>query len=588
MDSISTSMQVQQYEEDTHFFLMAEDNPADAALFTEMLNDAFEGEYKVICVSKFADIYTSLSSGTFDALILDMNLPDQSGVDNVTLVGREFPTLPIVVLTGNEDLDLAVESLKNGAQDYLTKNNVTPAILARSLRYAKERKNIEERLKLALDTAYSANKQLEIQAKFDALTGLPNRTYFHDIATRAIKRSDRVGKSFALLYFDLNGFKKINDWLGHLDGDQLLIQVSHRIQSIVREADFLARLGGDEFVILTDVIDQRSDISALINRIEETFDTPFIVGSHELDCAVAIGVAYYPEAATLDLLIKQADYAMYEAKAKNETFTCFYTNSVEKQFARVQQIELLLSKGVAEEQIYSVYQPIININDPDTVNFEILARWNEPDLGEIYPDEFIPIAEMTPAINEITRLLVKQLEQIYNKLVEQGKVIGKVSINISPGQLGSKQFCHSFDQWVTQAGIPHDVICLEIIERQMVENFRTCKRQFNTLHEKQFRIALDDFGSGFSSFTHLTELSFDLLKIDRKLIQNIHQNPRNHALAVGIIEMAHRLNMEVVAEGIETIEEREAMQELRCDYIQGYYLSMPLTAEECLNYYLTP
>lgn len=569
-----------------HYFLMAEDDPADAALFTQMLNDAFQGEYQVLCVGNFADLSESLKNGTFEALILDMNLPDQSGVENVTQVGIQYPSLPIVVLTGNEDLDLAVETLKNGAQDYLTKNNVSPEVLSRSLRYAKERKSIEDKLKIALDTAYCANRQLEIQAKYDALTGLPNRTHFHDVASRAIKQSDRKSRPFALLYIDLNHFKKINDSLGHLTGDELLVQVSNRMHTVVRESDFLARLGGDEFVIVTDQLEQKHEIAPLLDRVQKVFATPFVLGAHEISCSAAVGVSYYPEAISLDLLIKQADYAMYEAKGKNETHICFYSNSIKKQFARAQQIETLLSKGIEQQEIYGVFQPVIEFKKPEVANIEVLARWQEPSMGAIMPDEFIPIAEMTPAINSISRLLLEQMGDFYQKLINNGRTVGKFSINISPGQLSTKNFCAMFDDWVSATKIPREVICLEITERQMVENFLSCKQQFFQLQDKGYRLALDDFGSGFSSFTHLTELPFNLLKIDRKLVQDINLNTRNNALVVGIIEMAHRLNMQVVAEGVETEEELNVLKNLGCDYMQGYYFSKPMKKEQSLAYYL--
>ena len=192
----------------SNVFLMAEDDPADVEVFSEMLHKAFDGQYSIVCVDRFDKISAALSSGSFHALILDMDLPDRSGVDNVYEIGKQFPQLPIVVLTGNEDLNLAIDSLQNGAQDYLSKNNISPEILARSVKYAKERKLIEQKLKDALEDAAYKNVQLEAQAKHDPLTGLANRSYFQDVAKRVLMRAQRKNLKVGLLYFDLNEFKK--------------------------------------------------------------------------------------------------------------------------------------------------------------------------------------------------------------------------------------------------------------------------------------------------------------------------------------------------------------------------------------------
>ena len=572
-------------DEESRVFLMAEDDPVDAEVFSSMLNKAFGGSYSVVCVDRFEKICDALSQGSFQALILDMDLPDRSGVDNVHQIGEKYPALPIVVLTGNEDLDLAIDSLQSGAQDYLSKNNVTPEMLARSVHYAKERKQVEQKLKSALDDAAYKNTQLESQAKHDPLTGLANRSYFQDIATRVLMRADRKNLRAALLYFDLNEFKKVNDTYGHLAGDELLRQVSQRTKEVVRDSDFLARIGGDEFVVITDTLANKQEAYPLVTRILNQFDQAFNVGIHEIVVSCSVGVAFYPEADSLDLLIKQADFAMYEAKSSPHTSLCFYSEKIAEQYARTQKIETLLSRAIEKEEMSAVFQPVISTKNASEIHVEALVRWHSESIGTVRPDEFIAIAESTPAINGITQVVTKESQALASAIQNSGLTLDKISINISASQLASKHFCKLFFQWLDDRLLKPENICLELTERQIIQSINTCKEQFEYLRKKGIKISLDDFGSGFSSVTHLLDLPFDTLKLDRILINFIDQNPRNQALVAGIVEMAHRLDMDVVAEGIEREEELRFATELGCDYLQGYFISKPLQLNETALFY---
>lgn len=559
-------------------FLMVEDDPADAEVFTEMLNTAFEGKYSVVCVDRFEKTVKALAEGSFEALILDMNLPDRSGVENVYQLGKSYPSLPIIVLTGNEDLELAIDSLQNGAQDYLSKNKVTPEILQQSLRYAKERKQIELKLKDALNEVSKKNGLLEVRANHDTLTGLANRSYFRDVAMRNITRAKRLKQKIGLLYFDIDEFKKINDTYGHLVGDELLKQVAVRLKLVIREADFLARIGGDEFVIITDVIENEDEVYPILQRIQDQFEQPFKVVNHDLQITSSIGISYYPHAEDLDMLIKQADRAMYQAKDNPCVSACVYTDKLAKQFARVQQIESYLVEAIENNEFSTQFQPILNVNNE--IHIEALARWKSQHLGVVSPAEFIPVAEKTPIINGITQVITKQAYQLYEKLEKSGVTIDRIAINVSATQLTSEHFCKLFLNWLEELNFPTNKVCLELTERQVVQNITVCREQFQFLRAKGIQIALDDFGSGFSSITHLLDLPFDILKLDRVLIREINKNPRNQALVAGIVEMAHRLEMKVVAEGIETKDEKQKVIDLGCDFCQGYLLSKPLSIND--------
>lgn len=569
----------------SNIFLMAEDNPADAELFSEMLGQAFGSDYAVVCVDCFEKTVDALANGTFEALILDMNLPDRSGVENISLLGERYPELPIVVLTGNEDLDTAVDSLQKGAQDYLTKNRVTPEVLVRSLRYAKERKHIEQRLKLALGDLEYQNVQLEALVKHDPLTRLPNRTYFHEAATRVLHRAERSKKKVALLYCDLNDFKKVNDTFGHIAGDELLKRVSKRLLNVVRDSDFLARLGGDEFVIITDVLDSKQDVYSVVKRITAEFEDVFVIDGHEIPVVPSIGISYYPDADSLDLLVKQADCAMYEAKQQKNSSICFYTQQMAAQFSRNQKIELELGSAIEKGEITTWFQPVVSMHDSNAILVEALVRWNSDSLGWVAPNEFIPIAESSPVINDITHCVTRDSARLFHSLEGLKASLNKVAINVSASQLGGDHFCSLFMRWLNDLKLPPETVCIELTEREVVQNARKCGKQMEKLRDFGVRVALDDFGSGYSSVTHLLDLPLDILKLDRVLMRHIDRNPRNQALAAGIVEMAKRIGMLVVAEGVEREEEYLMAKSLGCDFVQGYYFSKPMTLEETLLYY---
>lgn len=575
-------------EQQQRTFLLAEDNPSDVAIIYEMLEQAFGENCSTICVDRFDKAVEALTCQSFDSLILDMNLPDSSGVANIESISSLFPQVPVVVLTGSENQHTAADALQTGAQDYLTKNHVTPEILSRSINYASHRKRMECQLKSELKSSVWRNQQLENIAKHDALTHLPNRSYFQEAAERILHRASRLDKKVALLYFDLNGFKKINDTYGHNFGDKLLQQVSTRLERHARNTDFLARLGGDEFVIITDVIDDEEQTYPLVKRILKAFEQSFNIDSQTISCRPAIGVGFFPSADSLDLLIKHADSAMYEAKRCPDSRVYFYNGELAKKYGQSQSIELALSDALAEQQMFAHFQPVQSVNASNEVQVEALIRWNCAKLGQLNPADFIPIAENTPAINNISQLVIRHCQGLFQQLEQRGQQIDKMAINISASQLSCNTFSNSLLNWLEHHQLPPESICLELTEHQIVQNAAQCSKQLTQLQNQGIRIALDDFGSGFASITHLRDLPLNILKLDRVLIDRIDKNPRNQALTAGIVEMAHRLDMQVVAEGIEREEEYRMAIELGCDYLQGFYIAKPMPAEQLCQFYAKP
>ena len=576
MNSVANSYEIDQQP----VFLMAEDNPLDTELVKAMLEQAFGQSYTIVCVTSFSEMKAALEAGEFEALILDMNLPDTQDTEKVQHLGELYPELPVVILTGQDNLTLAIESLKRGAQDYLCKNHVTSETLARSLRYAQERKQIELQLRSALDESQARSQQLEESAHHDHLTRLPNRAFFESSAQTTLQRAARLSKKVALVYLDLNDFKHVNDSFGHDVGDALLIQTAERLNQVVRESDMVARLGGDEFVLLTDLLSDEKDIYALVNRVQDAFKQPFQLDYREVHSTPSIGVAFYPEAQSLEGLLKHADYAMYQAKQMRHGHVCFYTEQMDAAYVKNQQIEAQVQSALINHEFSVHYQPIISLSAEKHLSYEALLRWHSPLLGPIPPDDFIAVVENSAVIDQLTDFVLMHVSQLIQQLRQDGQLLNNVKVNITAGQLSSSRFIQHLLSLLHQQSIPGALLCLELTERQMVHDLSISHEHIQLLRTAGVRIALDDFGTGYSSMTHLIELPIDYLKLDQSLTAGIEQHPRNQAVVAGIVEMAHRIQVAVIAEGVERKEELDCLRQLGCDYAQGFYIATPQPLSE--------
>lgn len=566
----------------TYTIIMAEDNPADAELITHMLNIAFTAQCKIDCVPTFNELEQALKKHQYHCLLLDLHLPDSAGTVNVQRVCTSHPSLPVVVLTASQEVPSA--SLHLGAQDFLNKDDITPELLARSLRHAQERKYFELKLRKALKQAAHKNGQLKRLAQEDFLTKLPNRASMEMIGNRSCHRAKRLKKDFALIYLDLNDFKQVNDNLGHAAGDALLKAVAMRLKAAIRESDFVARLGGDEFVMLTDLLKDRFEIYLIVNRVMSAFSKIFVINDKELHTTPSIGVTFYSNAGSLPLMLKQADCAMYEAKEKKSLPVCFYTQDIDDKYARNLAIQTELKKDDVLSE-FEVYFQQIEALDPNTPNsYEALLRWTSSSLGSISADEFIPIVENSPLLNQLTRFVLECASDFYQYLGAHAHQVDKIKVNVTASQLSNAGFCQYVLDLIDTLAIPNQGICLELTEREMLENNDYCLDQIMMLRRAGISIALDDFGTGYTSVKQLIDMPLDYLKIDRSLVKGICQNERVEALVAGIVEMAHRLGVKVVAEGIETQSQYHAVERLRCDYFQGYYLGRPAP---CSHWYKT-
>jgi len=562
-------------------FLIVEE-PADAELIGVMLEGAYQRQAHIEFAATQQQAAEILNNHKFDAILLGLRLPDSSGAATVSAISTLTPNTAILVLIGNQDESLAIESLSSGAQDYLAKNELSATNLSRCIRYAQERKAIELKLKAALEETADRTQKLEQSTHHDSLTTLPNRAYFDSQARRTLIRAARLGSEVALIHFDINKFKEINDSLGHATGDEILHQVAARAKGIVRHSDFIARLGGDEFVIIADITDHKNECYALVERLLNCFADPFIVNSQEIFSSASIGIAFYPDAATLETLVNRADLAMHEAK-KNADSVCFFSATMKTTYARTMSIKSELRNAVTNGEFSAEFQAYYPLDGKGNLCAEALARWSSSTLGNVGPNDFIPVVERSPVNNALTRRIVTQCAELVIQAKQSSLKLDRININVSANQLIDRSFPSYLLRWLQEDGIDPEHICIEITEREMIKNIDACKTHINVLRDQGVSIALDDFGSGYSSITHLLSLPIDSLKLDRVLVKDVQTNTRHQALNAGIAEMAHRMGMRVTAEGVETLEEYETMKSLGYDYFQGWFFSRACNIETFLK-----
>ena len=426
------------------------------------------------------------------------------------------------------------------------------------------------------------------QANYDALTQLPNRNMLREHLKTAVKNADRTNSKLAIAMLDLDKFKDVNDSLGHDAGDLLLIETSKRISDCLRTNDIVARLGGDEFVIL--MIDSTGEpgVDIVGNRLLNALAMPYQIQQNIVYCTASVGVAIYPDdAKNVDTLMRNADQAMYSAKSKGRNGVHYFTESMRTDF--IKRVELIqdLRLAIEQKQFHLVYQPIVNLETQKIYKAEALIRWQHPTKGLISPLDFIPIAEESGLIVEISDWI---FEEVLNSVIDwrdnfQDEI--QISINTSPIQYKNKgqQIIAWLDK-MAKENVPTSAIGLEITENLLMENKTEVAKIIDQVRQKGITLSIDDFGTGYSSLSYLKNFHSDYVKIDKSFVQNMSPNNNDFALCEAIILMAKKLNIKVIAEGIETELQQQLLNESGCSYGQGYLFAKPLEKnhfEEILN-----
>ncbi|TKC90301.1 EAL domain-containing protein [Trinickia terrae] len=420
------------------------------------------------------------------------------------------------------------------------------------------------------------------QANFDALTGLPNRQMFHDRLVQEAGKPGRPGQRMALMLIDLDCFKEVNDTLGHDMGDILLIEASKRISSCVRQSDTVARLGGDEFTVILPNLDDTESIERIAKTINGKLAEPFRLGADEAFISASVGVTFYPDdASDLDVLFKNADQAMYAAKNAGRNRFSYFTPDMQVEAERRLRLTSDLRIALPGKQFQVCYQPIVDLATGQICKAEALIRWLHPERGTISPLDFISLAEDTGLIVPIGDWVFRQAVQQARQWRGQFHPSFQISVNMSPVQVRQDSLlCARWSDYLAREGMPGQSVAVEITEGLLLQAESKIDEKLLTFRRAGIGISIDDFGTGYSSLAYLKRFDIDYLKIDRSFVQNLSVDEDNQALCEAMVVLAHKLGLKVIAEGVETAEQRDFLKAVGCDFAQGFLYSMPVPPDE--------
>jgi diguanylate cyclase (GGDEF)-like protein len=532
-----------------------------------MLNEEGGHNTSLLHVTTMAAAEELLGGHAIDIILQDLGLPDVQGLDAVRRARAAAPRLPLVVLTGLDDEGIAAQALQEGAQDYIIKGQIDLRGLLRALRYAIERKSME-------DTARDMALQIAHAAKHDELTGLPNRMLLQDRIDFAIALAARHKTKLAVLFLDLDGFKHVNDSLGHSTGDKLLKSIAGRLLHCVRAADTVSRQGGDEFVVLLADVNQAEDAAASASRILQALAQVHTIDEHDLHVTASGGISLYPDDGdNAETLIKNADTAMYQAKDMGRQTYRFFKPAMNARAVERQSIESGLRRALERQQLELHYQPKIDLTTGLTSGAEALIRWHHPTRGLISPIHFIAIAEDCRLILPIGEWVLGEACRQARRWAAAGLSFGTMAVNVSAVQFREAEFAQRVFEILSKSGVDANLLELELTESVLMTGAESTACTLQTLRKKGVQVALDDFGTGYSSLSYLQRFPVDCLKIDQSFIRQISAVRAESTLVTAIINMAHTLQLRVVAEGVETKEELQFVKDRGCDEGQGFYFS---------------
>ncbi len=580
--------------------LIVDDNLDSLSLLSTILRE--EG-YKVRKAINGQMALMGAQAEVPDLILLDIMMPEPDGYQvcqqlKALPLTREIPVIFLSAL--DEPLD-KVKAFKIGGVDYITKPFQCQEVLARienqmNLQAAKaeiyrlnqDLERLVQQRTAQLEREITEHKrtqeQLRQMAFHDPLTDLPNRALFLERLEQAINRAKRRSDYlFAVLFLDCDRFKVVNDSLGHLRGDQLLIAVARRLESCLRSIDMLARFGGDEFAILLEEIEEGSDATTAAKRLREALSLPFPIDQYTLFFNASIGIVLgtkeyeHPEA-----LLRDADTAMYQAKKLGQAGYQVFDSEMHARARRNLSLETDLKLAMARKDFVLYYQPLLELTTGCLTGFEVLLRWIHPEQGLISPVEFIPLAEETGLIVPmgmwVLREACHQLQTWQNQGLAQSPV--KLSVNLSAKQFLQPDLVEQIDRILAETQLDSGSLKLEITESAFADNDRWARESLQRLRNRQIQLLIDDFGTGYSSLSYLHRFPVDGLKIDRSFIRPLSEDGRHLKIVQALVSLAHHLDLSVTAEGIETTQQLAQLRALGCSEGQGYFLSQPLSPSE--------
>jgi diguanylate cyclase (GGDEF)-like protein len=583
--------------------LIVDDTPNNLRFLSTTLN---EQGYKIRSVTDGLMALTVAQAAKPDLILLDIKMPNIDGYEvcQRLKINEQTREIPVIFLSALDEVLDKVKGFTVGGVDYITKPFQLEEVLARiethlSLRFAQREiyllnAELEERVRQrTAQLEKEIGKRLQTQQRLlhialhDILTGLPNRVGFMKELDNLLKQvKPRPDHQFAVLLLDGDRFQSINDSLGHSWGDRLLVAITHRIESCLPPGNTLARLGGDEFAILLKSIESVAEANQIAERIHQELSFPFQLGAYEIFTNVSIGIVVgsgrYEQP---EHLLRDADTAMYQAKAKGKACTRVFEPTMHRNALSNLHLETNLRQALERDEFTVYYQPIVSSLDYQLVGFEALVRWVHPEKGFIPPDRFIPVAEASGLVMAIDLYVMRQACLELRNWQTEGLADKSltISVNLSAKHFISFKLVEQIDAILLETELDGQNLRLEITETEIMRNPEIATQIIEKLKERHIQVIIDDFGTGYSSLSYLHRLPIDTIKIDRSFINRIGTDGENIGIVQAIMALANSLGMNAIAEGVETVEQLEPIENLNCQFCQGFLFSKPLEAQAVRN-----
>ena len=553
--------------------LLAGGDEAIAAGLRERLTASRAMSFELLHAPTLPDALASAGADTADVMLLQVGADDLPQLASLAQARMAAPLLPIVVISDVDDEAAALKALQGGARGYLLRSEASTRLLVTTLGAALE----SHRMILQLNTARERARHL---ATHDQLTGLANRALFHDRLSQALHAARRGRHKLAVLFTDLDGFKAINDTLGHAVGDGLLRGIARRLATCLRETDTAARLGGDEFAILLTHLASELDAATVARKLLASLGDPIHFRRQSTSIRCSIGIASFPrDAADADDLIRKADTAMYHAKERGGSRFDFYTEDMNAAIQRRVALEDRLRSALEEDQLLAYYQPQYDLTRGRIMGAEALLRWKHPELGLVSPSHFLPIAEESGLIVPIGDWILRHAchqNAAWNRGGHRGL---RVSVNVSSQQFLEAGFADAVRSALDDSGLPPVSLELEITEGSLLRDVEVTVNTLRSLKDLGVRLAIDDFGTGYSAMAYLKRLPIDVLKIDQSFVRTLTTDPADATITETIVQLAGGLNLTTIAEGVETLEQLLLLGSYGCNRMQGFLFGKPVPAD---------
>jgi diguanylate cyclase (GGDEF)-like protein len=549
-----------------------------------LLLNFFKDRYACREAGSAEEALLMLGRESFELVISDINMGGMSGLELLPHVHSLSPDSIVLMISGQNNIETAIEAQRAGAFDYILKPldiRQVEAAVERALQQGlliQERRRYKDQLEQLLSERTAEVNRL---ANYDTLTGLPNRTLFEDRLEQAVAVAQRSGELLAVLFTSLDQFKKVNDTLGHACGDQLMKQLAARLHGCVAEGDTLARFGEDEFAVILNNVKGVKDVIEIIGSMCASMQPPFVLDGSKIFATASVGVSLFPDdSRESHSLLNNAVSALYRARNSGGDQHCFYTEDMNAKASKQFALETSLRRALDNQEFVLHYQPRLAVDSLQITGVEALVRWQHPQLGMVPPAEFIPLAEESGLVLPLGEWVLRTACRQNRAWQDQGFPAIRMGVNVAAQQLRQAGLAASVQQILRETELAPEWLDLELTESSIMSNAQGAIDELTTLKQSGVTISIDDFGTGFSSLSYLKRLPLDALKIDQSFVRDVTTDPDDAALVMAIVTLAHNLRLHVVAEGVENEEQLRFLHLLRCDEVQGYLFSRPVTAAE--------